>query len=420
MRINFFTTARRCLAVTAVIVSLQSCIKDKCTSKYAIWEPVYKTKAEVRANIKNNPSQKIEQPGKIYTRGNYIFLNEINKGVHIIDNTNPVSPVNLAFIDIPGNRDMAVKGNVLYADLYTDLVAIDISNPQTVTVKSFTEDIFPERAWPGGFVADTNLVIVDWYKKDSVVDIDCNGSNALFDARKDVIFLSLGLTAGTYNATSGAGTGGSLSTFAIVNDYLYGLSGFSLNVLSISNPDAPAAANRVSIGEMAETVFPFNNRLFIGTPTGMFIYDLANPASPARVGSFSHARVCDPVIADNNNAFVTLRSGTTCGGFTNQLDVLDITTITNPVLMKTYTMDNPHGLSKDGNTLIICDGASGIKFFNAANINAISPIKTIPNIYAIDVIAQNGLALVMAREGLYQYDYSDLNNIRFISKLAIQ
>ena len=112
----------------AVMLTFSACIKDTCKQlhTYTYYEPVYKTKEEVRANIKSNPARSIENPGKIYTFGKYIFLNEVDKGIHVIDNTNPSQPKNIFFIDIPGNLDIAVKGNILYADLYTDLVAIDI------------------------------------------------------------------------------------------------------------------------------------------------------------------------------------------------------------------------------------------------------------------------------------------------------
>ena len=41
----------------------------------------------------------MERTGKLYILGNYIFLNEIDKGIHIIDNAIPSSPKNVAFID---------------------------------------------------------------------------------------------------------------------------------------------------------------------------------------------------------------------------------------------------------------------------------------------------------------------------------
>ena len=124
-------------AALAITILFARCVKDTCkhTYSYILYLPVYKTTAQVRANIKSNPAEAIQQPGKIVLLGNYIFLNEVDKGIHIIDNSNPSSPKNIAFIDIPGNEDLAVKGNTLYADLYTDLVTLDISDPLHAAVK---------------------------------------------------------------------------------------------------------------------------------------------------------------------------------------------------------------------------------------------------------------------------------------------
>jgi hypothetical protein len=83
-------------------------------------------------------------------------------------------------------------------------------------------------------------------------------------------------------------------------------------------------------------------------------------------------------------------------------------------------MKNPHGLSKDGNTLIICDGADGLKFYNASDPNNISLQKTISGFKAYDVIASNGWALVVGNDGLYQYDYSSISNISLISKMTVK
>jgi len=423
MRNKFLLVPVVLLLASIAGIFFPGCVKDKCTNHYYYWEPVYKTKAEARANIKNNPSQSIERPGKIYVYGNYIFLNEIDKGIHIIDNSNPSSPQNIAFINIPGNLDMAVKGNVLYADFYTDLVAINISNPQQVIVTKFIESMFPERAWDSGFSQDSGKVIVDWIRRDTTVAVSCGGTNGFFGRpkRNDVVFLSSQMaSSGGDAAATPFGAGGSMARFTVVNNYMYAVSNSALNVVSIANVADPVFSNKVNIGWNIETIYPFNNRLFMGSNTGMFIYDIGNPVSPVKLGGFSHARVCDPVIADNSYAYVTLRSGTTCQGFNNQLDVLDITNITNPILKKTYPLTNPHGLSKDGNTLLICDGKEGVKFFNAADINNITLFKTISGAETYDVITQNGWALVVAKDGLYQYDFSSLSNIKLLSKLNVK
>lgn len=419
MRINFPTALS--IYTLAILIIFNSCVKDKMTRQYSFWEPVYKTKDEARANIKNNSSREIERPGKIYILGNYIFLNEIDRGIHIIDNSNRSTPRNIAFIDIPGNLDMAAKGNILYADFYTDLVAIDISNPEKVVVKKFTENVFPERYYGNGFSQNPSSVIIDWIKRDTIVETQLNGGGGLFGGLKTTEVFMLSADAGSSKAASSPfGVGGSMARFTITNDFLYAVSNSSLNVISIANAANPVFSNKKDIGWGIETIYPFNNRLFIGSNSGMFIYDITNPTNPSQLASFTHARSCDPVIADNKTAYVTLRSGNACQGFTDQLDVLDITNITNPSLIKTYQMKNPHGLSKDGNTLIICDGSDGLKFYNAADSKNLVLQNKISGITTYDVIAFNGWALVVAKDGLYQYDYSSVSSINLISKMTVK
>jgi hypothetical protein len=150
------------------------------------------------------------------------------------------------------------------------------------------------------------------------------------------------------------------------------------------------------------------------------MYDVMNADAPAKTGVFSHVRTCDPVIADDDYAYVTLRSGTPCVGFTNELDVLKLNDFNNPSLLKVYPMTNPHGLSKDANLLFICDGSAGLKIFESSNVMDLRPVKEFGNMETYDVIAYNKIALVVAKDGLYQFSYANQNDIKLVSKLAIQ
>ena len=397
---------------------LAGCVKDNYTHTYTFYSPVYKTTAEVRANIKSNSSRQIERPGKLFIKGNYIFLNDIDKGVHILDNTSPANPKNVAFIDIPGNMDLAVKGDILYADLYTDLIAIDISNPLQVTVKSFIDNAFPFRMYSAGFAADRSKIIVDWEKRDTTVSFDVNGGQSFWSSCSSCLQVDMsGLSSlSSQKAFSPFGVGGSMARFTIVNSYLYTVSNQSLDVFNISTPQTPSFTSKVQLGWGIETIYPFKNKLFIGSTTGMFIYDISNPSQPSKQGQFNHVRRCDPVIAEDKYAYVTLRTGTGCPGSTNQLDVVDISDVFNPSLVKSYPMSSPHGLSKDGDLLFICDGKEGLKVYNAANPNAVYLLRQISMPDTYDVIAWNDIAIVSAADGLYQYDYSNVNDIKFLSK----
>lgn len=405
---------------------LQGCIKDSIekTFTYTLYRPVYKTTAEVRANIKSNKERVVQQPGKLYIRGQYIFLNEINKGVHVIDNANPAAPKNVAFIDIPGSVDMAVKGNILYADLYTDLVAIDITNPLQAKMTKVVEDVFPHRKYNNYFIVDSSKVITEWVIKDTTITEKYSIGGWGMMERNTLVSDRVGFAGAAANpvanvSAGAAGIGGSMARFTVVANQLYTVGMQELKVFNIAKPEQPAFVTERYIGMNIETIFPFKDRLFIGSSNGMYIYSIANPNAPEQLGQFSHVRSCDPVIADDNYAYVTLRSGTACQGFTNQLEVLDITKLMQPSLVKTYAMTNPHGLSKDGNLLFICDGRDGLKVYNAAQPGGLQLLQTIGNMETFDVIAYNGVAIVVAKDGLYQYDYTNPSNLKLLSRLSI-
>lgn len=409
--------AIRWITALCFTVAISGCMKDHITRTYTLYTPVYKTEAEVLANIKANAPRTIKEKGKIFLYGNYIFLNEVDKGVHIINNSNPAAPVREAFIDIPGNIDIAVKGNTLFADFYDDLLALDISNPLQVQVKKIVRDVFPDRRYSNGFTPNPTMVIVDWIVKDTTVRVDNGGIPGYCISCNSTGFALSSDAART--SASVTGIAGSMSRFSIVNDYLYAVNSFSLNVLNITNPADPTQLGTSNIGSSIETIYPFKDKLFIGSSSGMFIYSIANPAAPVRQGQFMHARACDPVVADEDYAYVTLRSGTACQGFTNQLDVVNVQNVLAPSLTKTYPMTNPHGLSKDGNLLFLCDGRDGLKVYDATNVSDLKQLSHIKDLETYDAIAWNNNLIVVASEGLYQYSYTTGSDLTLLSKITI-
>lgn len=412
------STTKKMLALFALIFFFTGCFKDKLTKTYTIFEPVYRIKAEVLAGIRSDAPQTVKAPGKIYMYGRYVFLNEVNKGVHIIDNINPANPVMVGFINIPGNLDIAVKQNTLYADLYTDLLAIDISDPLQAKLTKRVPNIFPERQYGNGFVPDTSLIIVDWIKKDTTVEIN-NNNNPRQTICANCFAL---LSADNSGAKSGAyvpGIAGSMARFAIVHDYLYAVNRHTLNVISVNIPAQPVFIKTSGFGWNIETIYPFKDKLFLGSSNGMFIYDISTPSSPVQQGRFNHARACDPVVADDNYAFVTLRAGTFCEGTNNQLDVINVENVMSPSLVKTYAMTNPHGLAKDGHLLFLCDGIDGLKILDASSVTNIKLLKHLKGLETYDVIAWNKRLLVVATSGLYQYDYTDIDNIKLLSSIQL-
>lgn len=406
-RVGWASPARAAVAITAVVIGVAGCSDTEQVVGYA---PVYLSYAELRAPVAAADPVQLEETGKIYVKDSYIYVNELYKGVHVIDNANPSSPQRIAFIPIPGSVDMAIKGTTLYADTYVDLVAIDIADPLNAFEVARIEDAFPySTPWPwmlGDFVAgspvetpDASLgVVVGWEE----TLIERPRSDGFFDIALES---AAPTTPGSADAT---GTGGSMARFTIVDSFLYALHESYIQLVRIDDPVNPSLWSRVDVGWGIETIFPYGDNLFIGSNTGMFIYDNTDPENPTRLSSFAHVTSCDPVVAQGDYAYVTLRSGSFCGGGVDRLDILDITDLTDPVMVETYSMQGPYGLAIDGSTLFVADGVAGLKVYDVNDPADIDLIAFETSNETYDIILIPPLAIVIGPDGLDQYDYSEV------------
>lgn len=405
-RAGWASSVRAAVAVAAAI-GMTGCSDTETVVGY---EPIYLSYAELRAPVEAAEPEDLGETGKIYVKDSYIYINELYKGIHVVDNTNPSSPQRIAFIPIPGSVDMAIKGTTLYADSYVDLVAIDIADPLDATEVARIEDAFPYLTpWPwvsddfvaGGPVTqpDANLgVVVGW--EETLIERPRSG--IVFDDRLES---AAPTTAGDSNAT---GTGGSMARFTIVESFLYALHESYIQLVRIDDPVNPSLWSRVDVGWGIETIFPYGDNLFIGSNTGMFIYDNTDPENPTRLSSFAHVTSCDPVVAQGDYAYVTLRSGSFCGGGVDRLDILDITDLTDPVMIETYSMQGPYGLAIDGSTLFVADGVAGLKVYDATDPADIDLIAFETDHETYDIILIPPVAIVIGPDGLDQYDYGDV------------
>jgi uncharacterized membrane protein len=106
-------------------------------------KPVYMSYEELRSSVAAESPRELASLGRLYLYKNYIFLNKRNEGIHILDNSDPKNPQNLRFIAIPGNTEISIKENYLYADSYVDLVTLDLNNPENIQEVSRQQDIYP-------------------------------------------------------------------------------------------------------------------------------------------------------------------------------------------------------------------------------------------------------------------------------------
>ncbi len=413
-----------------LITLLFSACEDKYTEEYLELEPVYMGYKEFREAVKVEPSRELKKPGKIYFKDNYLFINEQMKGIHIYDNANPASPQYLGFVNIPGNVDIAIYNNTLYADSYIDLVAIDLSDMNQIKEISRIKSVFPysvptyEAGYRQGKIDDTQGVVIDWTVKKirkEVEDINYYPVYPIYFANKFTQFTSDALTNGGREGSSTTGIAGSMARFGLNGSNLLAVDNSTYYSFDLTDAQNPTLKSKSGIGGNVETMFLLGNNMFLGTTTGMLIYDISDVTKPYYVANFWHVTGCDPVVVQNNKAYVTIRGGNNCGSTVNRLDVLDVTYLFAPSLIRSYNMVNPYGLGIDDDVLFVCDGTAGLKVYDASDPYLITEnlIAKFPDIHAYDVIPLGTSLLMIGEDGFYQYDYSDLTNIKQISSIKI-
>lgn len=399
---------------------------DECTQTRTYLVTVQKTitAESLKTSVSSTSAKELINPGKIYVYNQYLLIGEAKKGIHVVDNSNPNSPKNIAFVTIPGVIDFAVKDNVIYADNYTDLVSLSLADVSNIREIGRKTNVFNRGMWNGltWYYNPTSGLITDmeYEVRTETFKTNCGNDEPRF-------WGGIWGSNGQYLSSDGAagssgvsGQGGSMARFTIYDNYLYAVTDNDLLVYSISNPVSPDSTSKINLGGGIETIFPYQDKLFIGSNTGMHIYDNKDPQKPTRMSVFNHARACDPVVVQGNRAYVTLRSAGWCGAAPNQLHIINITDLYAPSLIKSYDMQNPHGVSVVDKKLTLAEGNYGLKSFDLTHETDIRQLQHIKDIHAFDVIQlSNNRILMIGNDGFYQYDNTDPSNLKLLSKIEV-
>ncbi len=254
--------------------------------------------------------------------GNYLYLGvadeDADKGLSIIDVSNPAAPVRSAFFpsqtgaaSISGWADdtlgLDVSGNYAYLATYMGgLVIVDISNP----------------AAPA-YSGKLDIASESW-------DVKVSGNTAFV-----------------------ANYGG-------------------IRAVNITNKAAPALLSTLNLGNSPRKIDLVGTKLYAATATTMDIIDISNPAAMALLGSYTMGggNEAFSVVVSGNYAFVAKYGG-------NAVLVLDVSNAAAPVLVKTIgsigvgSATSPYGLNLDGTNLLVSAGSAGanggIYIYNVAD-----------------------------------------------------
>lgn len=393
--------------------------EDGDYAEYLIARPMLMDRSEFENSVAIIAPRPIEESGKVYAYGDYIFVNDKYQGVHVIDNSNPSQPVRTGFIKIPGNVDLSVKDDYLFADSLMDLLVLDISDMDNIRVVDRLEGVLQSYvAFPAGAVMEGQFsydmqteILVGWTttkERRLISEMEGNETGGIW------LDGALAEMAGD----RGTGQGGSMARFKIVGDHLYAVDSHNINVFDISDLGQPQDLGDVFAGFDIETLFQQGDYLFLGSMRGMYIYDISVPASPAFVSEFEHGTACDPVVVAGDYAYVTLRGGSWCGATESGLFIVDISTIEDPVLANSYPMDGPYGLGIKDEKLFICDGDSGLKVYDKSDINDLRLLNHFEDIVTFDVIPMEQHLIMVGDGVLYQYEYL-ATGIKLLSQIGL-
>lgn len=410
----------------SVICMLYGCnddMKVKETITFTVNKPILMSADAFRSSVKvKTQPEEITQQGKICFYEGYLYISEPGKGIHIIDNRNPSSPSPVGFIELIGNADVAIRNNMLYADSYVDLVWFDITNPALPVLKNRLENVFPYAFPPveEGTIdypmcetaAANSQIVVGWTQVEE---------SYTYEYYKDQIMYNDAMTNSSGNSSgSSTGVNGSMSRFGFYQHYLYVVLNNQMSIFDLSGDKPVKAVDNIGIGSNVETIFSYKDYMFMGTPTGMLIYSVADPLNPEYQSMMWHVYGCDPVVVEDDIAYVTVHAGNNCGQNFNELIILDVKDVKNPQPIVSYTMTKPKGLGIDNGTLFLCD--DGLKIYNASDPQTLmaNRLAHYSGMEGYDVIPHDNVLMMIADDGIYQYDYSNLKEIKQLSKLAVK
>ncbi|MDB5191692.1 MAG: hypothetical protein JWQ96_1255 [Segetibacter sp.] len=216
------------------------------------------------------------------------------------------------------------------------------------------------------------------------------------------------------------GAGGSMARFAIVGNYLYTVDHQKLRVYEITNAAEPVLKNTVNIGIEIETIYPFKDKLFIGSTTAVHILSISDPVKPEKLSTAISPQVmrrCDPVVAKDNVAYATLRTNGFCGGVQSILAVYDITDVTKPISKNSINVTEPYGLGYSGNVLYVCDKFQGLMLYNITQPYQPTFIKSLRDGSYIDVICYQNTMICWVADGVLLYDITNNTNPALLAKI---
>lgn len=114
-------------ALTSACLVSMGCYDGCDPDENTCVEPVTLSWEDLRADIEptSGNTTTLTSAGKTYVNGNYLFVIDNYRGVHIFDQTDKQNPIRVVFIPVPGALTLSIQGDELYINSFTDFVVIN-------------------------------------------------------------------------------------------------------------------------------------------------------------------------------------------------------------------------------------------------------------------------------------------------------
>ena len=234
---------------------------------------------------------------------------------------------------------------------------------------------------------------------------------------------------GGLSESGGSTLSGSYANMLTVGEFLYVVSDDNLITYSITIPDQPTELDRQELVFGIESLFHRAGILFVGSMTSMYIYQINELGIPELKSetpytNFENITPCDPIVANDTLAIASLSSVAVptggCGAaLIDEIRFFDITDIEQPVQFNSVEMEQPKGLGLDDNILFVCEAQNGLKIFDIQNALDVKLLYHFEGFKTFDIIATGSLALVVGPDNLYEFDYSDIDDVKLLSNIEL-
>lgn len=355
-------------------------------------EPVYLGFDELRQPLVVQEQERITGYTNYLHYESYLFINEDNKGIHVLETAENMAPQYIAFLVVQGNRAMHVKDGYLYADNFVDLLTIDISDKNNFHIAHRTEDVFPNNPFQV-IGSATDLTSFD-------------------ETRGVVIDTKLTQTPVSEDKKYVENRFGSVIDIKTEGDLLYAIVDDKVLRFDISEPTEIASLPNLPTYKRAQyegkidSLTPVDGYIVTQTSDNRIdIYDSTTLPNPDYTTHYTLPESYRLLEFSEGRAF-GWKYCRNCTDEDSHLTLFTLEDILNPTEERSIDMDVPTSIALENDYLFTCHKREDLIVNQLRTDGESETIETGHDIFCAEVTTNHNRVFIKNDRGITQYDYS--------------